>query len=138
MADLTAKQKRFIEEYLLDLNATQAAIRAGYSEKTAHVQGPRMLENVRVKQAITDAQKERTERVQIDQDWVLARLKLISDRCVQEEAVCDRDGNQTGEFKFDSSGANRATELIAKHLGMFVDRVEHSGEIGIKKLEDFF
>jgi phage terminase small subunit len=70
---LTDKQKRFVEEYLVDLNATQAAIRAGYSEQTAHVQGPRLLENVRVQEAIAAAQEARSARVEITQDMVLQR-----------------------------------------------------------------
>ena len=68
---LTAKQQRFVDEYLTDLNATAAAIRAGYSEKTANQQGPRLLVNVGVAAAIAKAMEERSERVQADADWVL-------------------------------------------------------------------
>lgn len=71
---LTAKQQRFVAEYLIDLNATQAAIRAGYSEKTALQQGPRLLGNVGVAAAIAAAKRERSERTEIDADWVLKRL----------------------------------------------------------------
>ncbi len=71
---LTPKQQRFVEEYLIDLNATQAAIRAGYSKKTADVQGPRLLGNVGVAQRIAVAQEERAKRTQIDADWLLQRL----------------------------------------------------------------
>ena len=62
MARLTPKQRRFVEEYLVDLNATQAAIRAGYSKKTAEVQGCRLLSNVKVARKIAEAQKARSER----------------------------------------------------------------------------
>ncbi|WP_298966159.1 terminase small subunit [uncultured Roseibium sp.] len=75
---LTDKQARFIEEYLVDLNATQAAIRAGYSEKTANEQGSRLLANVKVSDAIAEAQKERSERTQITQDRVLLELARLS------------------------------------------------------------
>lgn len=71
---LTPKQRRFVEEYLVDLNATQASIRAGYSAKTAEQQGPRLLGNVGVAAAIAAAQAERSKRTQIDADWVLTRL----------------------------------------------------------------
>lgn len=71
---LTAKQQRFVAEYLIDLNATQAAIRAGYSEKTAAEQASRLLTNVKVSEAIQAAMKARSERTQIDADWVLKRL----------------------------------------------------------------
>lgn len=71
---LTAKQQRFVAEYLIDLNQTQAAIRAGYSDKTAAEQASRLLTNVKVADAIQAAMKARSERTQIDADWVLKRL----------------------------------------------------------------
>jgi len=71
---LTAKQQRFVAEYLIDLNATQAAIRAGYSEKTAAEQASRLLTNVKVAEAIQAAMKARSERTEINADWVLKRL----------------------------------------------------------------
>lgn len=71
---LTPRQRRFVEEYLVDLNATQAAIRAGYSAKTAEQQGPRVLSYVEVAAAIAAAQAERAKRTQIDADWVLRTL----------------------------------------------------------------
>lgn len=71
---LTPKQQSFVAEYLIDLNATQAAIRAGYSAKTANEQGARLLANVSVRLAVADAQKSRSERTEIDADWVLKRL----------------------------------------------------------------
>lgn len=74
MSDLTPQQARFVEEYLLDLNATQAATRAGYSEKTAKAQGSRLLTNVDVQAALSAAQAKRSKRTQIDADWVLSRL----------------------------------------------------------------
>lgn len=128
--ELTPKQSLFVKEYLIDLNATQAAIRAGYSEKTAQEQGSRLLSNVIVSQAVNQAQAERSEKLEVTADWVLERLKLISDRCVQGEPVLDREGNPTGEWRFDSSGANKATELIGKHLGMFIERKEITGRDG--------
>ena len=74
---LTQKQRRFVQEYLVDLNATQAAIRAGYSERTAYVQGPRLLENVGVQVAIQEALKKREQRTEITQDRVLTELAKI-------------------------------------------------------------
>ncbi|MBF5091295.1 terminase small subunit [Novosphingobium sp. NBM11] len=73
---LTPKQQRFIEEYLIDLNATQAAIRAGYSAKTAKQQGGRLLTNVDVSSALVAAKTARSERTRVDADWVLQRLEL--------------------------------------------------------------
>lgn len=74
---LTPKQSRFVEEYLVDLNATQAAIRAGYSVRTAEQQGPRLLGNVGVAEAIRAAQAERSSRTAITQDMVLRELAKI-------------------------------------------------------------
>ena len=71
---LNDKQQRFVEEYLVDLNGKQAAIRAGYSEKTAEQQASRLLSNVKVEEAIEEAKAERSERTKIDSDWVLIRL----------------------------------------------------------------
>jgi len=71
---LTPKQARFVEEYLIDMNATRAAIRAGYSEKTANQQGPRLLEHPEIAAAIDAAKSARSERAQIDALWVLQRL----------------------------------------------------------------
>lgn len=74
---LTGKQWRFVAEYLIDLNATQAAIRAGYSEKTAHSQGPRLLENVEILVEIEKAKIERSKRTEITQDKVVAELAKL-------------------------------------------------------------
>jgi phage terminase small subunit len=74
---LTAQQKRFVAEYLIDLNATQAAIRAGYSQKTAKSQGNRLLTNVDVAAAIQEAQAKRSNRTEITQDRVLLELARI-------------------------------------------------------------
>ena len=78
MAKLTEKQQRFVEEYLVDLNATQAAIRAGYSVKTADVQGSRMLRNVKVQSAIGEAMALRSRRTGINQDRVVLELAKIA------------------------------------------------------------
>lgn len=75
--ELTDKQKRFVEEYLVDLNATQAAIRAGYSEKTAQEQGYQLLQKTSVSDAIAAAKAERSERTQITADRVLQELARI-------------------------------------------------------------
>lgn len=78
MAELTGKQKRFCDEYLIDLNATQAAIRAGYSEKTAYSAGQRLLKNVEIQKEIKARQDDRAERTEITQDMVLKELALIA------------------------------------------------------------
>ena len=74
LAKLKPKQQLFVDEYLIDLNATQAAIRAGYSAKTAEVQGCRLLRNAHIVAAVEAASTKRAERTRIDADWVLKRL----------------------------------------------------------------
>lgn len=74
---LTAKQQRFVDEYLIDLNATQAAIRVGYSKKTADQQASRLLTNVKVREYLVQRQADRANRTEITQDMVLKELAKI-------------------------------------------------------------
>lgn len=135
---LTDKQARFVQEYLIDLNATQAAIRAGYSEATAYSQGQRLLKDVEVGRVLDDAKRERMEATKIDAAYVLRQAVKLHERCMQEvEPVLDRKGDQVydGEgrpvYAFNTTGAAKALELIGKHIavGAFEERVNHSGEI---------
>ena len=88
---LTAKQQRFVDEYLIDLNATQAAIRAGYSEKSAGDQAAQLLGKTHIKAAIDAAKSARAEETKIDAAWVLKRL---SDEATADVAdLYDDDGN---------------------------------------------
>lgn len=141
MVKFTEKQQMFIDEYLVDLNATQAAIRAGYSERTAKSQGHRLLTNVDIRTRIEELKKTRADRLNLDAYWVLKRLMDISDRAMQQEPVMEFDYVEqrlvpTGEYQFDSSGANKATELIGKHLGMFKETVKHEGELNVTFVDD--
>ena len=117
---VTKKQQLFIEEYLIDLNATQAAIRAGYSKKTAYRTGADNLKKPQVQAAIKKALAERSERTQISADYVLQSLKEVADTC----RAIDED---TGKLR-DASGANRALELIGKHLKLFTNKTEITGK----------
>lgn len=75
---MTEKQKRFCDEYLIDLNATQAAIRAGYNEKTAYSMGQRLLKKVEIQNEIQHLKDERSERTEITQDMVVNELAAIA------------------------------------------------------------
>lgn len=131
---LTDKQKRFVEEYLVDLNATQAAIRAGYSEQTAYSIGQRLLKKVEVQEAIQQAQNKRSERTQITQDEVIRRLLENSDIASGKKAIVltqirkSEDGEIVGDdvaqFVYEPSSVNKALELLGKHLGMFANKVD--------------
>lgn len=118
-SNLTDKQERFCQEYVIDLNGTQAAIRAGYSEKTANEQAARLLAKVSIKAKINQLQNSVADRLNINLEWVMTRFKEISDRSIQAEPVRDKNGNPTGEYVFDSSGANKATEMLGKMIGAF-------------------
>ena len=83
MAELTMKQKCFVEEYLVDLNATQAAIRADYSPKTARAIGAENLTKPDIAEAVTEAMANRSERTKVDQDWVLDAIVSTVKRCQQ-------------------------------------------------------
>lgn len=107
---LSVKHKRFCEEYLVDLNATQAAIRAGYKEKTARSQGQRLLTNVDIQKYIAELQKKQSERTGITADTVLKEL----------EKIALTDTEISGKEKI------KALELLGKHLGMFSGQTEDS------------
>ena len=126
---MTEKQQRFVEEYLVDLNATQAAIRAGYSEKTAYSIGHENLTKPDVLAAVVKARAKQQERTQVDADWVVERLIQNYERAMQLEPVHDRKGEPTGELQWAGPVANRALELLGKHLAMFTDRVELDGDL---------
>lgn len=113
---LTPKQDRFTREYLVDLNATRAAARAGYSKKTVHVQGPRLLGNVRVKQRIAELQAAAAERNEVTVDSVVAMLL---------------DSYRDAKAAKQHGPAVRAVELLGKRLGMFRDRFEVSPADGL-------
>ena len=119
---LTPKQARFVEEYLVDLNATQAAIRAGYSKKTANPQAARLLANVSVADEITRRRAAITDKLEITQEWVIKKLVDNVERAMQEREVTDSEGNAIGVFTYNGSVVNGALTLLGKHLGMFVDR----------------
>lgn len=170
---LTPKQARFIEEYLIDLNATQAAIRAGYSAKTAPEQASRLLSNVKVSTAVQAAMQARSSRTEITQDMVLRELakigfsdirKVVRWGTTELRTTEDKDGEAVTEpyhglrlvaaDEIDDDTAAAISEVsegrdglkvkfhdkkgalvdIGRHLGMFKDKVEHSGEIKTPEL----
>jgi phage terminase small subunit len=124
--DLTPKMQLFVAEYLKDLNATQAAIRAGYSKKTAHVQGPRLLDNVRIQEAIESGIETLVERIAVDQDFVIEGLVKNYERAMQEVEATDKEGNPLGYFLYQGNVANKSLELLGRHLAMFTDKIQVS------------
>ncbi|MEA4831583.1 MAG: terminase small subunit [Oscillospiraceae bacterium] len=169
---LTPKQKLFVQEYLIDLNATQAAIRAGYSQQRASEIGYQQLQKTTVQDAIDKAMHKREQRTEITQDKVLSELAKVAfsngsdfakvttqkrkkrlwddeaqeyvEKEVEEQFVelFDTDklplekkaaisGIKEGKYGIEVNSCDkvRALELIGKHLGMFKDKVELSGQI---------
>lgn len=132
------KQKRFCEEYLVDCNATQAAIRAGYSEKTARAIGQRLLTNVDIKKYIEQQlQKLKNEKI-ADAQEVLEYLTSVM-RGEQKEQVALLTGEGCQELvQKDISAKDRikAAELIGKRYGLFTEKVELQGETTIQIVDD--
>ena len=129
---LNAKQQLFVAEYLKDLNASQAARRAGYSKRTAKQMGTENLSKPAIAAAIQTAFTERLERTQIDADYVLRQAVELHERCMQAVPVLDKKGCATGEYRFDAAGACRALELVGKHINVqaFKEQHEHTGKDG--------
>jgi phage terminase small subunit len=178
--ELTSKQRAFVREYLIDLNATQAAIRAGYSAKTASSQGERLLRNVEVDKAISAAMKLRAERTDITADRVLNELakigfadirkavkwtssliteedqpdggdvlvikhvvtnniQIVASEEIDEDtaaAIAEISQNATGGIKVKLHDKRAALVDLGRHLGLFKDKVEHSGSINLNVLPE--
>ena len=126
---LTAKQQRFVEEYLVDLNGAAAAIRAGYTKRRARQQAYRLSQKPEVQEAIALATEARSRRVEADQDWIVKRLIENVQRAMQLVPVRDRGGKLTGEHQYQGSVANKALELLGRHLGMFTDRIRFESDL---------
>ena len=116
---LNEKQKQFCEEYIIDLNGTQAAIRAGYSEKTANRIASELLTKLDIQEYICVLKNKRSERVKYSQDELMRDILEVKNRCMQANPVLDKEGNETGVWMFDSNGANKALDMLAKHVGFY-------------------
>ncbi len=122
---LTAKQARFVEEYLVDLNATQAAIRAGYSQKTAQAIGTENLAKPVIKEALSARIQARSARTEITQDLVLTDIELIKRDAMKDKV--DQGGNIT---MVNHAAALKACELQGRHLQMWKDSMAVTGPGG--------
>ena len=137
---LNPRQERFCFEYIIDYNATEAAIRAGYSKKTAGSMGSENLKKPEILKRVRELQKEQTERLSISADWVIMQLVEVYKRCMTQEEVLvwDSDAGRkvpSGTYVFDSKGALNALEMIGKHLSMFDGKAaSQSGKKDISRL----
>jgi phage terminase small subunit len=130
---LTPKQSLFVREYLVDLNATQAAIRAGYSVKTAQAIAAENLSKPVIADAIKEQLENRMNKVEITAEYVLSTIRNTIERCAQAEPVFDKEGVVTGEYKFDSTAVLKGSELLGKYLKLFTDKTEISNPDGTMK-----
>lgn len=130
VAKLTAKQKRFCDEYLIDLNATQAAIRSGYSEKTAYSQGQRMLKNVEVKAFIdSELERIRTDKIADVTEIMEYLTSVMRGESQSEIVVVENIGDFTSEARLfqkapDEKERLKAAELMGKRYNMFSDKMK--------------
>nr|DAE51252.1 MAG TPA: Terminase small subunit [Caudoviricetes sp.] len=154
---MTKKQKRFVEEYLIDLNATQAAIRAGYSPDTAKSIGSENLSKPDISAAVAKAMAERSKRTGINQDRVLQELARIgfaritdvmdpatakikddaSDddlACIQSVKIKPNEWGTEREVKL--CDKKSALELLGRHLGMWNDKLDLKGVEGVVIVND--
>jgi len=150
---LTPKQQCFVEEYLVDLNATRAAIRAGYSSKTARQAGAENLSKPDIQTAVAKAQSERSERTRVRQDQVIEELARVAfsdisafvdmgpegvkikrlDDLPADAKRCVAEVSQTKTgVKFKLHDKLNALNALGRHLGMFTDKTEHRGSVTIK------
>ena len=161
MKKLTPQQSRFVDEYLVDLNAKQAAIRAGYSQKTAEMQASRLLRNVKVQEVVAKRMRDRQARTEITQDRVLAELakiafgdqralmtwgpggvKLVdSSTLTPEQSAMVSEVSESvtaagGSLKLKTHDKVAALKLLGEHLGMFEQKVKISGDVALTLSED--
>lgn len=162
MAKLTDKQKKFIDEYLVDLNATQAAIRAGYKEKAAYRTGAENLRKPQIQEEIQKRMQERQQRTEVTQDMVVKELASIAFAratdyaAVKGGAVRIKDTDSLSDEQIRAiagikEGANgieiklndkeKALELLGRHLGMWNDKLDIKTpaiDDSIKEMEAYF
>lgn len=158
MSELNEQQKMFVQEYIVDLNATKAAIRAGYSEKSAHVTASRLLSDAKIQTAVQKVKQDRADRLQITQVRVLREIARVGFSDLRN--VMTPDGQLVGPLDWDDDTAaaisslevarssldgqesvverthkiktwdkNAALEKLCKHLGLYApEQHEHTGK----------
>lgn len=138
---MNERQKRFVVEYIKDYNATQAAIRAGYSEQTAYSQGNRLLKNVEIKKVIKELQDEIrkeniAEAIEVEEFLSLAMRGKIEEEVVVTENIGDGE-SRARVFKKQLSAKERirAAELLGKRYALFTEKVDMDVDVGTEKLD---
>lgn len=159
MAKMTAKQQRFCDEYLISLNATQAAIKAGYSKKFAGQNADKILKNTNVRMYIDMRMEQKQKELIADQDEVMRYLSAVMRREMTESVVVtlnretskwipDEDGNmrkqtvkeeipEIVQIPAQLRDANKAAELLGKAYGIYTDRIEADVDMDLNITVDY-
>ena len=135
MSALRGRHEKFCQEYVIDYNGTQAAIRAGYEKQSARQQASRLLSQEDILSRIMELQADQVKRLSISQDYVVMQLLDTYKSCREAAPVMKYDYDlgemvETGLYQFDSKGALRALELLGKHLGMYGPKSAPVGQNG--------
>ena len=129
---MKAKQAQFVAEYLIDHNATQAAIRAGYSERSAKEQASRLLTNANVVAAISEGEARIAEKHEITEDWLIGEFRENHRLAREHGPVKDRYGKPTAQMvQRNLSASNRALESIAVITGNWIEKKKVEGNVTI-------
>ncbi len=143
MAKMTAKQQRFCDEYLIDLNATQAAIRAGYSEKYAHTNANKLLQITTIKDFIEARMAEKEDELIADQDEVLKYLtSVMRGESQAEVVVVEGQGDGYSEARAmqkapDEKERLKAAELLGKRYGLYTEKIEQQVDMDLNIVVDY-
>jgi phage terminase small subunit len=142
MAKLTAKQQRFVDEYILDCNATQAAVRAGFSKKTAEKQGWQLLQKPQVAEAIKERRAKVSDKAEIDAVWIRQKLVRVVNLSltIKPRLVKMHDEFSGRRVKrtvrtYDASAAINALKLLGQDKGMFKTQIDLSGTLSAPALD---
>ena len=143
MAKMTAKQRRFCDEYIISLNATQAAIKAGYSEKYAHTNAAKLLQNTTIKEFIAERMAKKEDELIADQDEVLKYLtSVLRGNSYSEIVVVEGVGNgessaRTMQKAPDEKERLKAAELLGKRYGLYTEKVEQTVDMELNITVDY-
>ena len=129
---LTPKQERFVDEYMIDMNAAKASVRAGYASKRSDSWGYQLLGNPKISEAI----RERREK-QAKESWLTVE-KLMNDiELIKQDAMKTREGKDGQPVMIDRAAALKAAELQGRRLGAFNDKLNVQGSIQIQLIDEF-
>lgn len=125
---LTAQQERFCQAFAKTGHLTDSYLEAypRVARASAATLGGRVLKRVEISARVAELRAKIEHEAVVDAAWILKSLRAVAERCMTAVPVLDAEGDPTGEYRFDSAGANRSLELIGKYLGMWTDKLKLS------------